>query len=54
MEIKEEIVMMDLLDWCCRQFNRTENGGKAMILLGMIVLLLGAYLFYALVHPEKF
>ncbi|MBC8609864.1 K(+)-transporting ATPase subunit F [Massiliimalia timonensis] len=25
-----------------------------MVVLGIIVLLLGAYLVYALVHPEKF
>lgn len=29
-------------------------GGKVMILLGVIVLLLGAYLVYALAHPERF
>ncbi|MBC5726488.1 K(+)-transporting ATPase subunit F [Agathobaculum sp. NSJ-28] len=25
-----------------------------MLLIGLVVLLLGAYLVYALVHPEKF
>ncbi|WP_425461141.1 K(+)-transporting ATPase subunit F [Flavonifractor porci] len=29
-------------------------GGTAMILLGMIVLLLGGYLVYALAHPDRF
>ena len=30
------------------------KGGSIVIILGVIVLLLGAYLVYALVHPEKF
>ena len=30
------------------------KGGRIVIILGVIVLLLGAYLVYALVHPEKF
>lgn len=30
------------------------KGGSIVIILGVIVLLLGAYLAYALVHPEKF
>lgn len=30
------------------------KGGSIVIILDVIVLLLGAYLVYALVHPEKF
>ena len=30
------------------------KGASIVIILGVIVLLLGAYLVYALVHPEKF
>lgn len=30
------------------------KGGSIVIILGVIVLLLGAYLVYALIHPEKF
>ena len=30
------------------------KGGSIVIILGVIVLLLGAYFVYALVHPEKF
>ena len=31
-----------------------EEGGIPMIALGIIVVLLGGYLVYALVHPERF
>ncbi|MFR4973043.1 MAG: K(+)-transporting ATPase subunit F [Butyricicoccus pullicaecorum] len=31
-----------------------ETGGRTMVVLGIIVALLGGYLVYALVHPEKF
>lgn len=48
-------LVLVLLNWCHRQVspgpNREEHG---MIVLGIIVLLLGGYLFYALVHPENF
>lgn len=43
-----------LINWCQKQVDRNEQGGKDMIVLGIIVLLLGGYLVYALVHPEKF
>ena len=43
-----------LINWCQKQVDRNELGGKDMIVLGIIVLLLGGYLVYALVHPEKF
>ena len=29
------------------------TGGDHMILLGIVILLIAAYLFYALVYPEK-
>lgn len=33
---------------------RDREGGKDMIGLGIIVLLLGGYLVYALAHPDRF
>ena len=55
--------------WCSRQVDTgsAENkkyvqaseripiitGGDNMILLGIVILLIAAYLFYALVYPEK-
>jgi len=39
-----------LVYWCQKQVERKEN----MVVLAVIVLLLGCYLVYALVHPEEF
>ncbi|MFR1886121.1 MAG: DUF6783 domain-containing protein [Blautia sp.] len=33
--------------------HRLRTGGDHMILLGIVILLIAAYLFYALVYPEK-
>ena len=43
-----------LIRWCDKQVDSNEQGGVFMIILGAIVLLMGVYLVYALVHPEKF
>ena len=45
-----------LIRWCQKQLDDPERRKEiiTMIALGIIVLLLGAYLVYALVHPERF
>lgn len=48
-----------LIRWCQKRWitrNPKSHGkeSKTVIALGIIVLLLGAYLVYALVHPERF
>ena len=44
-----------LADPLVRQTGECERiGGRIMAILAVIVLFLGGYLLYALVHPEKF
>ena len=43
--------------WCQKQVDAQEESDQrriAMIVLGVMVLLLGGYLVYALAHPEQF
>ena len=44
------------LVWLLVKLRNKNNqvGGTVMILLGIIVLLLGGYLVYALAHPDRF
>ena len=62
-----DLIMVATLAVCCglvyllvHRWTATNDpgqcmkGGSIVIILGVIVLLLGAYLVYALVHPEKF
>lgn len=43
-----------LVHWCDKQVDSKQYGRRQVIVLGLVVLLMGAYLVYALVHPEKF
>ena len=43
-----------LIGWGQKELDRNEEGGNKMIILGIIVVLLGGYLVYALLHPDKF
>ena len=45
-----------LIYWCQKQVDQEEQKGDNFMIyvLGGIVILMGGYLVYALVHPEKF
>lgn len=43
-----------LIGWCQKQVDKSRVRREIMIVLGIIILLLGVYLVYALLHPEKF
>ena len=45
-----------LVQWCYKQTESEEQEGDydMMYVLGGIIFLMGGYLIYALVHPEKF